>query len=44
MVSIGVVGAGTWGLALARVLAQNGHDIIVWSAIDSEIDELLEKR
>ena len=42
MKSIGVIGAGTWGLALARTLALNGNDVTVWSAIPSEIDELNE--
>lgn len=37
---IGVIGAGTWGMALARMLTNSGHDVIVWSAIESEIDEL----
>jgi len=35
-----VLGAGTWGIALARLLSLNGHDVCVWSAIESEIDEL----
>lgn len=42
MTTVGVIGSGTWGLALSRVLALNGHDVTVWSAIDSEIDELKE--
>lgn len=33
-----VLGAGTWGMALARMLALNGNDVTVWSAIESEID------
>lgn len=37
---IGVIGAGTWGIALARMLTNSGHDVIVWSAIESEIDSL----
>lgn len=37
---IGVIGAGTWGVALARMLTNSGHDVIVWSAIEAEIDEL----
>ena len=41
---IGVLGAGTWGMALARMLANDNYDVTVWSAIESEIDELDEKR
>ena len=37
---IGVLGAGTWGIALSLLLANNGHDVTVWSALSSEIDEL----
>ena len=39
---IGVLGAGTWGIALAALLAGNSHDVVVWSAIPSEIDALQE--
>ena len=39
MKKIGVLGAGTWGMALARMLCKNGHDVTVWSAIPREIDE-----
>ena len=35
-----VLGAGTWGMALARMLALNGNGVTVWSAIGSEIDGL----
>ena len=41
---IGVLGAGTWGIALARMLANDDYDVTVWSAIESEVDELSEKR
>ena len=41
---IGVIGAGTWGIALARMLTNSGHDVTVWSAIDAEIDELESSR
>ena len=40
MKKIGVLGAGTWGMALARMLAETGHDVTVWSAIAAEIDNL----
>ncbi len=39
MKKIGVLGAGTWGMALARMLCLNGHDVTVWSAIEKEIDQ-----
>ena len=40
MSRIGVVGAGTWGMALARMLCVHGHCVQVWSAIPEEIDQL----
>ena len=40
MKKIGVLGAGTWGTALAKTLASVGHELTLWSAIESEIDEL----
>ena len=41
---IGVLGAGTWGMALARMLANDEYEVTVWSAIESEIDELSSSR
>ena len=38
--TIGIVGAGSWGTALAVLLANNGHDVTVWSYNSSEILEL----
>lgn len=40
MSTIGVLGAGTWGIALARMLANSGHRVTVWSALEQEIDQL----
>ncbi len=40
MKKIGVLGAGTWGIALARMLCVSGHAVTVWSALPQEIDEL----
>lgn len=37
---IGVLGAGTWGMALARMLTVSGNDVLVWSAIEKETDDL----
>lgn len=40
MENIGVLGAGTWGIALTRVLANAGHSVTVWSALEKEVEEL----
>ena len=42
MASIGVIGTGTWGTALAVLLHGNGHQVVIWSAIPEEIKELKE--
>ncbi|MBR0388426.1 MAG: NAD(P)-dependent glycerol-3-phosphate dehydrogenase [Clostridia bacterium] len=40
MSSIGVLGAGTWGTALARMLCNSGHEVIVWSISEEEVQSL----
>lgn len=40
MIKIAVFGAGTWGIALARLLAVNDRDVTVWSAIPTELKSL----
>lgn len=37
---IGILGAGSWGSALANLLAGNGHDVTVWSIDEKEIEML----
>ena len=44
MSKVSFLGAGSWGTALAIMLAKNGHDVTLWSAIESEIDMLAEYR
>ena len=44
MKKIGVLGAGTWGMALARMLCNAGNEVLVWSAIGAEIDSLSQTR
>lgn len=44
MAAYSVIGAGSWGIALAKVLAQNGNDVTVWSIIEDEIKMLTENR
>ena len=41
---IAVLGSGTWGIALARVLSLNGHAITVWSKFREEADRLDRER
>lgn len=41
---ISVLGAGTWGTALAILLSNNGHDVILWSKIKREIEALASDR
>lgn len=40
MAKIGMIGAGSWGTALAALLYKNGHEVCVWSVIESEIEML----
>ena len=41
---IGILGAGTWGTALANLLASKEYDVAEWSALPDEIVTLNEKR
>ena len=40
MADISIIGAGSWGIALAVLLHKNGHHVTVWSVIESEIKML----
>ena len=44
MAKTAVIGAGSWGTALARVLSLNGHDVTVWSIIEDEVNMLKENK
>lgn len=44
MAKVSVIGAGSWGTALATVLYANGHEVTVWSVLEAEIQMLKEKR
>ena len=41
---IGIIGAGSWGIALSVLLHENGHKVTVWSALPDEIDMLKAER
>ena len=37
---IGIVGAGSWGIALAHLLSCNGHKVTVWSRSEDSVAKL----
>lgn len=41
---IGVIGAGSFGTALAITLVNKGHDVTVWARRPEQIEEMREKR
>lgn len=41
---ISILGAGTWGTALAIQLAANGHGVTLWSKVEKEIQALASDR
>lgn len=38
--NIGIIGAGSWGIALAYLLTNNGHKVTIWSRSDSTVEKL----
>lgn len=44
MANISIIGAGSWGTALAVLLWNNGHDIMIWSILEQEIEMLQAER
>lgn len=43
MQKIGIIGAGSWGIALTQLLSNNCNDVTVWSIIKEEIEMLKDK-
>ena len=41
MKRIGILGAGTWGTALANLLCKSGHQVMLWSRITEEVNMLV---
>lgn len=44
MAKTSIIGAGSWGTALAVLLAQNGHEVTVWSVLEDEVRMLDRER
>jgi len=44
MATVGVIGAGSWGTALALLLQKNGHEVTIWSIIEEEVAMLDNER
>ena len=44
MAYVSVLGAGSWGTAIAKLLCTNGHKVTLWSYREEEVRSLIEKR
>ena len=44
MKKIGLIGAGSWGTALAITLAGKGHEVRIWDLDETHLKELAENR
>lgn len=44
MAKAGVLGAGSWGTALALLLYKNGHEVTLWSIDQNEVEQLKKER
>jgi len=42
--SVGIVGAGRFGLALAEIIARNGHDVVLYTSLSERAKRLRETR
>ncbi len=40
MAKVSILGGGTWGIAIAVLLSNNGHEVTVWSALEKEVEML----
>ncbi|SHJ52161.1 glycerol 3-phosphate dehydrogenase (NAD(P)+) [Anaerocolumna jejuensis DSM 15929] len=44
MAKISILGAGAWGTAIAILLGNKGHEVVLWSALKNEVEQLNEDR
>ncbi|MFN4907916.1 MAG: NAD(P)H-dependent glycerol-3-phosphate dehydrogenase [Bacteroidota bacterium] len=38
--TVGILGAGAWGTAMAHIAAQNGHDVLMWAREEDVVHEI----
>jgi glycerol-3-phosphate dehydrogenase (NAD(P)+) len=43
-IKVGVLGAGSWGTALALVLLENGHEVTLWTHSEKSCERMKESR
>lgn len=44
MAKVSILGCGAWGIGIAVLLNNNGHDVTMWSAVEKEVEDLKLKR
>ena len=44
MAKVSVLGSGGWGTAIAVMLSKNGHDVTLWSFLETEKEDLVKYR
>ena len=44
MAKVSILGCGAWGIGIAVLLNNNGHNITMWSAVEKEVEGLKTKR
>ena len=35
-----IIGSGSWGVALGKLLCENGNDVVIWSRNEEEVNSI----